>query len=410
MSTATAAAPVRKTRTKAAEHVGTAQETEEGEPAAAQAAPKFTPALDAFEKIEKAKTEWKKSFLERGTELDLVLVGLIARQNVLFVGPPGTAKSAICDAIHELTGGEHFTCLLNKFTAPEELFGPPNLKMLEQGEYVRNVDGFLPTAKTAFLDEIFKAGPGILNTMLKILNEGTFKNGKQVRSCPLEFALAASNEWPGGDNAGELSALFDRFTIRKTVSTVKQAANRAKLLFGDLAHDPFDALTPAELEAARVDAAGLQFNKDAADTMKTIIRELSQQGINPGDRRLRKSVSVAKAWAWLEGAKEVEPVHLEVLQYVLWEDPAEHTRKASEIVMKNCNPGGAVVAEKILLADQLIAKANLNDLGDLVTKQKELQSIIRDLGKVPGDAAKEAIRRIEAEKAKLMKAALEATS
>ena len=42
---------------------------------------------------------------------------------------------------------------------------------LEDDKYVRNIDGYLPTASVAFLDEIFKANSAILNSLLTILNE-----------------------------------------------------------------------------------------------------------------------------------------------------------------------------------------------------------------------------------------------
>lgn len=377
---------------------------------APQGGPPYGKAVEAFRKIEEAKREFAKSFVERDAELNLLLVGMIAKENVLLVGPPGTAKSMLCEAIHKLVGGESFGALMNKFTAPEELFGPPDLKKLEQGDYVRRVDGYLPTAATAFLDEIFKAGPGILNVLLKILNERTFKNGRQVVACPLEFALAASNEFPSGDNAGELAALFDRFLIRKVVKPVHTTQGRDRLMFGDLTAGPVETLTPEELAAARDEAASLTFSPEAKDALVKMLRELSQAGIHPGDRRCRKAVGVVKAWAWLEAKTQVEPEQLEILQHVLWDEPSEQMKKAGEIVLKTCNPGGAEVAEKILAAEAIVAKTKMDDCGALVQAARELQAVIKDCQKIKGDKATEAVRRIQGELAKIQKAAVEATN
>ena len=45
------------------------------------------------------------------------------------------------------------------------------LKGLENDLYIRQIDGYLPTAEVAFIDEIFKANSAILNALLTLLNE-----------------------------------------------------------------------------------------------------------------------------------------------------------------------------------------------------------------------------------------------
>lgn len=380
------------------------------QPESAPAAAPGVPASDrALAKIAAAKKEFAKSFVERDAELNLTLVAMVAGENILFVGPPGTAKSMLCDAIHELVGGEGFSCLMNKFTAPEELFGPADLKALDAGEYLRKVEGYLPTATTAFLDEIFKAGPGILNTTLKILNEGTFKNGRQTLKCPLKFTLAASNEYPGGDNASEMTALFDRFVIRKTVRPVSSTKGRDRLLYDDLTRGPVTPLTADELQAARDAARALPYTDEAKEVLKKVLRDLANAGVIIGDRRVRKAVGVARAAAWLEGAAEVGPEHLTVLQHVLWDEPLEQPKKATEIIMKAANPDGAVVAEKLLAAEAIMEKVKMTDTESLIKTSKELNAIIKDLKKVNTAAGKEATRRVEAELNKVLRASVDAT-
>ena len=50
---------------------------------------------------------------------------------------------------------------------------------------MRKIDGYLPTAEVAFVDEIFKANSAILNALLTLLNERLFDNGNQRFGVPL---------------------------------------------------------------------------------------------------------------------------------------------------------------------------------------------------------------------------------
>ena len=50
---------------------------------------------------------------------------------------------------------------------------------------MRKIDGYLPTAEVAFIDEIFKANSAILNALLTLLNERLFDNGYQRITVPL---------------------------------------------------------------------------------------------------------------------------------------------------------------------------------------------------------------------------------
>ena len=57
---------------------------------------------------------------------------------------------------------------------------------------MRKVDGYLPTAEVAFIDEIFKANSAILNALLTLLNERLFDNGNQRLPVPLLCLVSPS--------------------------------------------------------------------------------------------------------------------------------------------------------------------------------------------------------------------------
>lgn len=346
-----------------------------------------------------ARQEMNASLIEREDEVDLVLTALLAQEHPLLVGPPGTAKSLLLDSLMRwITGSKQFSILFGKFTTPEEVFGPISVQGLKADVYRRITTSKLPEADVAFADEIFKASSAILNTMLRILNERVYENGDgKFTKVPLQICIAASNEWPGEDGGKELGALFDRFLFRKKVKPIATRAGRERLLW-DTDHNPTfsQSITPQEIEVAAQQVRIMGWTDEARNAMLKLLTELNAQGIFPGDRRMYKSIKAAQAYAYLLGDDEVRPEHLAIMAHTLWDDPSEQPEKVEKVVMRIANPTGMAINEKLLIAEDVVAKCNPTDA------VPKLQNIQKELKALPADPRRERALAIVADHIKTL--------
>lgn len=315
------------------------------------------PLLDSTtpqEKFANLRREMRASLVEREPEIDILLLALVSGEHAVFCGPPGTAKSLLCNSlVSGIENANEFTTLMTKFTEPSEIFGPLNLPGMKEGRYERLTASYFPDANFVFLDEVFKASSAILNACLTAMQERKFRNDGKWVSIPLMTLVGSSNEWPVGEGYQELGALFDRFLFRSAVKPVSPAGHE-KLLFSDLP-TVNSQLAISDIKQARQEAAVIRVPNDTKDAYYTILAELQGNGIKPGDRRCRKAVGAARASAWLNGHNEVRPIDLECLKDVLWEDPREQPLKSAEIICKIANPSGAEIQGILVTAEEIMS-------------------------------------------------------
>ncbi|WP_343292749.1 AAA family ATPase [Vandammella animalimorsus] len=271
----------------------------------------------------------------REETLRTALLTLLAGENLLLIGPPGTGKSLLARRISQALaqpqqGSAYFEYLLTKFSTPEELFGPLSISALKQDRFHRQTQGYLPTVQVAFLDEIFKASSSILNALLTVLNERKYHNGTSTEDIPLQTLVAASNELPLGQ--AELAALYDRFLLRCFVGYVG-AQERAELfdLPAAATVEPQNRLNSKELNRLRKAAAKIIFPENVRQ-MVLDIWQAHQQAFKEdadeqlSDRRMVKALHLLRVSAASNERQEVDFSDLLLLKDCLWNHEANRAK------------------------------------------------------------------------------------
>ena len=323
-------------------------------------------------KLQVIRNALKEAFIERDKEIDALMTGLISKQSSLLLGPPGTGKSAVVEALCGAFSGHFFSALMSKFTTPEELFGPYSLKALEQDRYERVTDGYLPTADVAFLDEVFKGSSAILNTMLKVVNERVFINGGKQVKVPLQALFGASNELPEGQ---DLSALYDRFVIRLHVDYVKNDNNFKSML--NLQNIELPQFTMVDLMMEQEAASKVSISESILDLYTKIRREIKEAGfVNVSDRKWVQALKVVQANAHLNGRDSVIEDDLEILENIIWHEPSQ-IRQARKTILKIVNPASEKIAEISDAVEAVYSQFTQNKISPSEANKKFKEAIKR---------------------------------
>src|SRR5215211_4888549 len=263
-----------------------------------------------------------RHLIERDEAVRAALCALIAGQNMVLLGPPGTAKSYLVFLLAQSLVLTRFLQLMTRFTVPEELLGSISVQGMKQDNYYRITTNRMPEAQIVVLDEPFKASSAILNVMLSIINERVFDNGGTRIDVPMISLYGASNELPQG---AELSALWDRFTVRVSVDYVSKAAfsrliqmaaerpssGMLRVARNNKAHTltlppPNIVLQSADLFAVITAAARMPIPQDVRDAVGKLYSQLGDKGIIISDRRWEHS-RLLRAHAVLEQRSTVDP-------------------------------------------------------------------------------------------------------
>lgn len=297
--------------------------------------------MELRQKLEFILDKLNQGLVSRENSIKLSLLTILSGENVILIGPPGTAKSLIARRLSSIIkGGSYFEYLLTKFTTPEEIFGPLSIKELEKDNFKRKTESYLPKAQIAFLDEIFKANSAILNSLLCLLNERIFHNGSVKEQTSLVSVIGASNELPDEEES-ELHALYDRFLTRIVLGYVDDC-NFIDLLckeedFKDI--EEKYKLTLEEIQDIKKQANSINVPQNIANLLRLIREKLHKNfatipWAKPSDRRFKKVLHILKVSAYTNGRKDLNVLDIALLFDCLWNDP-DQREQVRQIVLEN---------------------------------------------------------------------------
>lgn len=337
------------------------------------------------QRIEKLLKEMCQGAYEREEVIALSLLAAMAGESIFLLGLPGVGKSMVARRLKmAFKGATGFEYLMSRFSTPDEIFGPVSItKLKDDDTYERVIDGYLPTADVVFLDEIWKAGPAIQNSLLTALNERIFRNGNHDIKLPLKTIISASNELPAEGEG--LEALWDRFLVRYIVEPISQRDAFLQLLTEkgeECVVSEEHMFTDEEFNAVR-DAVDLIRVPDIICNIICDIRDIlsdeekslkAMPAINEvpyvSDRRWRKIVGILRTSALLNGRSEVDPSDCLLLENLLWdkEDQIRSVRRLVADVL--VNRLGADIPTSIT-ADEMEPMSFTEPVGDLISPDGE---------------------------------------
>lgn len=383
-----------------------------------------------LERFKQLLGEMNRGIYEKETEISLSLLAALAGESIILLGPPGVAKSMVARQLKTaFKNARSFEYLMSRFSTPDEIFGPVSIQKLKTSDtYERAVEGYLPTADVVFLDEIWKAGPAIQNTLLTVINEKIFRNGNREMHLPLKLLVAASNELPAKGEG--LEALWDRFVIRIESRPIKLEKNfRAMLL-----EAPTDFLGPTDFtdstdfsgsmgKSGFTDSADFSDSTDFSDLKITaeeyaewvekickigvkeevldaisairkslravnVDEAAERRNIYVSDRRWKNIVRLLRTSAFMQDREEVDICDLLPIYHCLWQEPEERDAIRSIVIRALFSPFAEKLVEmKNALAEDIKyhrVRRNPDDgrdyEGEIETLSDGLTSLERQLG------------------------------
>lgn len=312
-------------------------------------------------------------------EIELVLIALLAGENIFFLSLPGAAKTTLSRMIAQGVDGRLFRINLNPDISRNDLFGALDPAALREGRWARKLSG-LATASVAIIDELFKASGSVLNMLLEAYEEHTLSEPDGLHALPLLVGIAASNELV---NTTPQNAAWDRILLRKEVSYPSRQGDWERLLHSEGGRRPISTrLNPEEimLMQAYVEHRAMSLPDDVRTRMVRVRAKLSKDGIPISPRRFRGWARAATACSMLKGEQEVSSKSLLIGQHILWIG-LEERDAVRNIVAQISDPERQVLMAAAADVEDILSKAasqeNMQGLVAWQTKLKKHQQLLQ---------------------------------
>lgn len=302
-------------------------------------------ARKAHERLLKIDQEMNLKWLRRSAFIRGALIALLSRQHAIVLGPPGEAKSAIIDDLRKrITGAKSFKYVVNKYTIPDEIFGPVDLIALKDRKLQRVTTNYISEAHIAFIDEVGKASGSLPNTMLQLMNEREVLLNGQIFPGVLVSLFGASNE---ALDKKELGAFWDRFQLRYEIEGLRgpdlrrfleaEATGRYLEESGAGATITLEELATLQ-RLALPGPNGVQITNRCYTLYEDILHQLKAKGLPlPSTRRSSWNMLVLRASAVLHGRMKTVETDLTPLADTLWDTPKDR-KEVNALVLKLAHP------------------------------------------------------------------------
>ncbi len=343
-------------------------------------------------------------------------LSLISGNPAFFLGEPGLNKTGTVQALaRRIDGAVFYDALMPTVVSVEQfLVESTSIEEVPTGSggkeiRVREQLGRAAKAHIVFADEIWKAEPRVLQTVLDLAKGGGVRHEGAMIKTPLLAFIAASNEMP--EPEGKLGAMWSRMTIRAMVEPLG-AGGKREFIKARLARkrqassgsaQPAQKLTMQEVELLRQAWPFVTVSDEIVEQVLEIYQALRDkesenfEWLWADDRRFGRVFDILQANALLDGRDTVSRQDLKVLNLLLWDDP-EQIPAVVETVAPYCRTPlseAEELVDALLSPDGVVAEVKSGNRDRMLEAITQIEECEKELARLVGEASGSEVASIE---------------